>query len=116
MLFLLILSIIGSIISGFIITNSKIGSVQGVFLISGISVLALIALFQIFDIHMKAEEGDYLIITPIAVFYGLNVFQPLRIKNQVVGKILFVIVFSPMVVIIPYLFFLTFCGLKLMLS
>jgi hypothetical protein len=111
-LFLMVFTILGSILAGFFITNSKKGTIQGLLLITGVLVFLALIIFQWLNIHWMAEEGDLIAMWLVLIFYGFNSFQPLRIKNQFAAKSLFVVIFSPMVVLIPYLFFLTFCTLR----
>ena len=103
---LLFLAMLASIVFGYFLYRFRVGTIRENMLSTGLPILILLIIFQIFNIHWNAEEGDYLVITLLFIFYGLNVFQPLRFENQLVGKIVYVMCFLPMIVIIPWMLWL----------
>ena len=113
---LLFLAMLTSIVFGYFLYRFRVGTIRENMLSTGLPILILLIIFQIFNIHWNAEEGDYLVITLLFIFYGLNVFQPLRFENQLVGKIVYVICFLPMIVIIPWMLWLVGIQLKWMIQ
>ena len=101
-LLLLFVTIIGGFIAGIIILNNNYGTIKSNLLVTGVPIFSLILLFQLFNIHWKGEEGDYLLIWLLLIFYGINCFQPLRIQHPVWSKVIFVVVISPMILVIPF--------------
>ena len=111
-LLLLLITSLASIIAGIIIWNNNYGTIRYNLLISGIPIFLLILIFQLMNIHWNGEEGDYLLIWLVFIFYGINSFQPLRISHPIWSKVIFAVVISPMVVVISFLFMIVFFCLR----